>query len=294
MPSVRNSATCDQPRALAAPLQHARQARCARCSMVPSTSASSAIGSAKALLGHGRRQRQARRDRLVLAAERLVEPAHAAPRRSARRAARAGARRDRPRASGPWCASSATISGSMRSAATGSGSIAASVSPRGTMRHAFRHPAGEAASKRDPNVVPRHSDRALAPRHGEGSMRRNRHTAPPPRRSRPCRRPRRARAKPWRASRVTRSRASAASPPNRCAQPVMSSSKPVRRIEPDQRRVAVAPVGDRFEQAAVGLRIGVRHRQRRIHRARVGERHAGLAARAAPQRRSARRCAAPT
>ena len=52
--------------------------------------------------------------------------------------------------------------------------------------------------------------------------------------------------------------------------------QPVRRIEADQRRVAVAPVGDRFEQAPVGLRIGIRDGELRIHRARVGERHAGL------------------
>ena len=35
----------------------------------------------------------------------------------------------------------------------------------------------------------------------------------------------------------------------------------VRRIEADQRRVAVAPVGDGFEQPPVGLRIGVHDRQ---------------------------------
>ena len=54
--------------------------------------------------------------------------------------------------------------------------------------------------------------------------------------------------------------------------------KTVRRIEPDQRRVAVAPIGDGFEQTPVGLRIGVRDRQARIHGARVGEPHAGLKA----------------
>ena len=52
----------------------------------------------------------------------------------------------------------------------------------------------------------------------------------------------------------------------------------IRRIEADQRRVAVAPVGDGFEQAPVGLRIGVHDRQRRIHGAGVGEPHADLQA----------------
>ena len=50
----------------------------------------------------------------------------------------------------------------------------------------------------------------------------------------------------------------------------------IRRIEPDQRRIAVAPVGDGFEQTPVGLRIGVHDRQAWIHGARVGEPHADL------------------
>ena len=54
--------------------------------------------------------------------------------------------------------------------------------------------------------------------------------------------------------------------------------QPVRRIEPDQRRIAVAPVGDRFEQREVGMRVRIRDRDPRMHRARVGERHADLEA----------------
>ena len=54
----------------------------------------------------------------------------------------------------------------------------------------------------------------------------------------------------------------------------MSSIKPVGRIEPDQRRIAVAPVGDRFEQREVGMLVRIRDRDLRMHRARVGERHA--------------------
>ena len=59
---------------------------------------------------------------------------------------------------------------------------------------------------------------------------------------------------------------------------MISRNKPVRRIEADQRRVAVAPVGDVLEQAAVGLGIGLHHRQLRIHGAGVGEAHADLEA----------------
>jgi hypothetical protein len=51
--------------------------------------------------------------------------------------------------------------------------------------------------------------------------------------------------------------------------------EPIRRIETDQRRVTVAPVGDGDERAPVGLRIGVGDSDAREHRARVGERHAG-------------------
>ena len=84
--------------------------------------------------------------------------------------------------------------------------------------------------------------------------------------------------RPCCASRVTRSRRE-----RRLAAEQMRAAgdvehQPVRRIEPDQRRIAVAPVGDRFEQTPVGLRIGIRDRQARIHRARIGERHAGLEA----------------
>ena len=54
----------------------------------------------------------------------------------------------------------------------------------------------------------------------------------------------------------------------------MSSGQPVGRIEPDQRRIAVAPVGDRFEQREVGPLVGLRDRNLRMHRARIRERHA--------------------
>ena len=50
--------------------------------------------------------------------------------------------------------------------------------------------------------------------------------------------------------------------------------EPVGRIEPDQRRVAIAPVGGRFEQHEIGLLVRIRDGKLRIHRARVRERHA--------------------
>ena len=52
--------------------------------------------------------------------------------------------------------------------------------------------------------------------------------------------------------------------------------KPVRAVERHQRRVAVAPVGEAFEQPAVGLRIGLDDVDRGMHGARVGNAHAAL------------------
>ena len=52
------------------------------------------------------------------------------------------------------------------------------------------------------------------------------------------------------------------------------------RIDPDQRGVAVAPVGDRLEQAQVGRRIAWRDLQRRMAGARIGERRADREAQA--------------
>ena len=49
----------------------------------------------------------------------------------------------------------------------------------------------------------------------------------------------------------------------------------VGRIEADQRRVAVAPVGDGIEQAAVRRRLAGGDGKAGKHRARIGERHAG-------------------
>ena len=54
--------------------------------------------------------------------------------------------------------------------------------------------------------------------------------------------------------------------------------QPIRRIEPDQRRVAVAPVGDRFEQLPIRMLVRIRDRDLRVHRTRIGERHAHLEA----------------
>ena len=47
-------------------------------------------------------------------------------------------------------------------------------------------------------------------------------------------------------------------------------------VQRHQRGVAVAPVGEAFEQAAVGLRIGFDDVDRRMHGARIGDAHAAL------------------
>ena len=50
----------------------------------------------------------------------------------------------------------------------------------------------------------------------------------------------------------------------------------IRWIEADQRRVAVAPIGNAFEQPPIRLRIGFHDRQLWIHGAGIGEAHAGF------------------
>ncbi len=68
--------------------------------------------------------------------------------------------------------------------------------------------------------------------------------------------------------------------------------EPVGRVEANQRRIAVAPVGDRCKQSGVGIGIGIGRRQRRIHGARIGQRQArqetqargGIVHRGDPQR----------
>ena len=52
----------------------------------------------------------------------------------------------------------------------------------------------------------------------------------------------------------------------------------IRRIESDQRRITVAPVGDRVQQSCIGGLVRIDYRKRGIHRARIGERHAGAQA----------------
>ena len=50
----------------------------------------------------------------------------------------------------------------------------------------------------------------------------------------------------------------------------------IRRIETDQRRVAITPVGDAFEKTLIRFRIGFHHWQLGIHGAGIGEAHAGF------------------
>lgn len=51
--------------------------------------------------------------------------------------------------------------------------------------------------------------------------------------------------------------------------------KAVRRHEANQRRIPIAPIGNRFQQALICLRIGMFHGKGRIHGARIGECHPG-------------------
>ena len=223
LPSVRNSATCNS-----------RAPSPRRSSSAPSSCGELLDGAehvalerdrlGEAPLGHAGRHRQARRDRLVLAARAPDRGGARTPRRSARRAARAGGRCTSAMRLRPTCASASTVSGAM---------------PQRGERQ--RQQSASPASRPAARLQPRIAD-----------------SAPPPRRSRPCRRPRRAPASPARPAARTRSRAQ-----RRLAAEQMRAAgdvehQPVRRIEPDQRRVAVAPVGDRFEQRAVGVRD--RHR----------------------------------
>ena len=52
--------------------------------------------------------------------------------------------------------------------------------------------------------------------------------------------------------------------------------QPVLAVNRHQRRIAVAPVGKPFEQAAVSFRVGLHHIDRRVHGARIGNAHAAL------------------
>ena len=66
----------------------------------------------------------------------------------------------------------------------------------------------------------------------------------------------------------------------------------MRRIERDQRREAVAPVGDVVQCLEIGGRIGVEHLHMRADRARIGQRQADLEPETAPRHRPAHRSAA--
>ena len=111
--------------------------------------------------------------------------------------------------------------------------------------------------------------------------RRHRESAPARARPAPFRPSRRARQSPAQQG-LARIRSSiACSPPKRCVAPVTSSKSPRGGSRRDERREALAPIGDAAEQFQIG-RFVRRHRfQRRQHRARIGERLAD----AQPQRR---------
>lgn len=79
--------------------------------------------------------------------------------------------------------------------------------------------------------------------------------------------------RPWAASRVTISRASAV-PAEEVGAAGDVEHDARGRVDPDQRGVAVAPVGDRVEQPLVGHRIARRDLERGIARTRIGKRRA--------------------
>ncbi len=141
----------------------------------------------EALLGERGWNRQSRRDRFVLDAERLIERRNKISPKRAASGARGRFRMSSMRFS-PTCASAVSVSLSSRSAERGSGAMASRSLPGLMMRGASLRTTAHA----QPTVS------ATA--------------------TRTC--------KPRAVSRVARSRASAASPPKRCAQPVISSSKP--------------------------------------------------------------------
>ena len=142
----------------------------------------------------------------------------------------------------PTCASAVTVSLSRRSAARGRGAIAFLSSP-------------DECHDRRADVVPRHSPRA-PDRSGDRGARLQPARPKPP-------------------HEIARERLLAAEQ-MRAAGDVEQQA--VRRIEPDQRRIAVAPVGDRFEQREIRALVGLHDRDRRMHRARIRERHAGAQA----------------
>ena len=150
----------------------------------------------------------------------------------------------------PTCESASMVSAGRRSAARGRGERSLFI-PRGNDPH------------------PAHFVRRPSPFQGEGKKNRATPHAQPTvsaTATRACR--------PWRVQpphQIVRQRRLAAEQ-MRAARNV--EGQPVGRIEPDQRRVAVAPLRDRFEQREVGTLVRVRHVKLRIHRARVGERHA--------------------
>ncbi len=193
----------------------------------------------KALLGHGGRQRQARRDRLVGIAQRLIETEQQrlAEARGERRARTRGEIGDADEAGRFQIRGGLGIDAQRRDRQR----------QHGRFGFAARDDAGLAIARDAPGAADRVGDRDA----GAQAL---------------LREPR---------DQIARERRFAAEQ-MRAAGDVEEQA--VRRIEADQRRVAVAPVGDIFEQAPVGLRIGLHHRQLRIPGAGVGQPHADLEA----------------
>ena len=226
----------DEPRALAAPLQHAAElVRQMLDGAEHVLFARDRIG--KPPLGHRGRQRQARRDRLVGAAERLIETAEKSIAESRRK-----------RCTRTLDEISHTLEAGARQR-------------RGDLRLDAQRRHSQRQDRRFRFTTRHHRWRAIA-RHAPGAA----HAVGDgnPRLETLMRQPR---------DEIAAHRRFAAEQMRAAAN---VEHQPVRRIETGERRIAVGPVGDRFEQAPVGFRIGLRHCDAGMHRAHVGKRHAGL------------------
>ena len=87
-------------------------------------------------------------------------------------------------------------------------------------------------------------------------------------------------AKPWRSARRTTVCNSAASPPNRCAQPVMSRNSPCGGSSATSGVKRSHQSAMSLERLGIGRVIGVEHLQIRTHRAGIGQRQADMQAEA--------------
>ena len=209
----------EPPRAFPVASQMAGSAGHPSAAIAAATVSARLTGSAKRRSAHVGRRLEPGRDRPLGRAQRLVQPARAGRRRTGPRAAPGEAPTRSPMRFNP-----ARPSAAHRPRDRAEGRRSGSPSR-----------AGRTAAGRDPRFGAEPGHRPGCPR-GVGEAGADAH--------------------PWAASRDDRSARE-----RRLAAEQMRAAgdvehKPVRRIEPDQRRVAVAPVGDAREQPGVGGEVG--------------------------------------